>query len=306
MLTGIHILLTYKCTFECDHCFLYAGPYAEGTLTLSQVRKILDESREIGTVEWIYFEGGEPFLYYPLLLEAIRSARNMDFKVGIVSNAYYATSVDDAELWLQPLSELGIMDLSISDDLFHHEEKNDNLAKNALSAAQKLGIPVSSICIEKPYIESIPGNGQEKGHPVIGGGAMFKGRAVEKLTTGLPHRPFREFVECPYEELTSPSRVHIDPYGHVHLCQGISMGNMWEHPLSDIAKEYTVDTHPICGPLVKGGPALLAEQNNVDHEETYIDECHACFLVRKALIDIFPQYLTPKQVYGIDANEDTG
>ncbi len=21
MLTGLHLLLTYKCTFECDHCF---------------------------------------------------------------------------------------------------------------------------------------------------------------------------------------------------------------------------------------------------------------------------------------------
>jgi MoaA/NifB/PqqE/SkfB family radical SAM enzyme len=25
MLTGIHILMTYKCNLECDHCFLPQG-----------------------------------------------------------------------------------------------------------------------------------------------------------------------------------------------------------------------------------------------------------------------------------------
>ena len=33
MLTGIHFLLTYSCTSECDHCFLYCSPNAKGTFT---------------------------------------------------------------------------------------------------------------------------------------------------------------------------------------------------------------------------------------------------------------------------------
>ena len=74
MLTGIHILLTYKCSFECDHCFLYSGPFAKGAMTLPQVRHVLDAPRKIGSVEWIYFEGGEPFLFYPSLLEGLRLA----------------------------------------------------------------------------------------------------------------------------------------------------------------------------------------------------------------------------------------
>ena len=63
MLTGIHILMTYKCNLACDHCFLYSSPSAKGTMTLPQIRCVLDESRKIGSVEWIYFEGGEPFLF---------------------------------------------------------------------------------------------------------------------------------------------------------------------------------------------------------------------------------------------------
>jgi hypothetical protein len=300
MLTGIHILLTYKCLFECDHCFLHSGPHAEGTMTLPQIRNVLDESRKIGGIEWIYFEGGEPFLYYPSMLEGIGLARDMGFKVGIVSNAYWAVSDEDAEVWLRPLVELGIDDLSISDDPFHHGEGEDNPATRALAAAQKLGITTFAICIEKPFSEAAPGEGVDKGCPVIGGGAMFKGRAVDTLTAGLPRRPWRELTQCPHEELKSPSRVHVDPHGHVQLCQGISMGNMWHRTLSLLAREYEAGSHPICGPLVEGGPALLATQYGVDHEEEYVDECHLCYTVRSAIVDRFPEHLAPRQVYGLE------
>lgn len=300
MLTGIHLLLTYKCNLECDHCFLYSGPNAEGTLTLPQIRRVLDESRKIGTVEWIYFEGGEPFLFYPSMLEGIRLAQDMGFKVGIVTNAYGAISEEDAELWLRPLADLGVAYLSISDDSFHYGEGEESPAKRALAAARKLDIPTSPICILKPFVEAIPGLGQDKGKPVIGGGAMFRGRAVEKLTAGLPRRPWHELTKCPHEDLQSPSRVHIDHYGHVHVCQGLSMGNMWQRPLSVLVSEYESESHPICGPLAEGGPALLARQYNVEHEPDYVDECHFCYLLRRTLVDRFPEYLAPRQVYGLE------
>lgn len=268
-------------------------------MTLPQIRRVLDESRRIGSVEWIYFEGGEPFLFYPSMLEGVRVARDMGFHVGIVTNAYGAISEEDADLWLRPLAQLGVADLSISDDSFHYREGEDSPARRALVAASKLGIPTSPICIQKPFVEAIPGQGQERGKPVIGGGAMFKGRAVEKLTAGLPRRPCHELTQCPHEDLQSPSRVHVDQYGHVHVCQGLSMGNMWQRPLSVLVSGYEADSHPICGPLAKGGPALLASQYGLEHEAEYVDECHFCYLVRRALVDRFPEYLAPKQVYGM-------
>ncbi len=302
MLTDVHILLTYQCTFECDHCFLFSGPFSQGTMTLPQIQLVLEESVKIGSVEWIYFEGGEPFLFYPLLLEGIRRAREMGFQVGIVTNGYWATSQADAQLWLQPIHELGLGYLSISDDAFHYNEEN-NSAGRALAAARQLGIRTSPICIKKPFVEELPAEGQEKGASVIGGGAMFKGRAVEKLTAGLPRRPWEDLLQCPYEELNTPSRVHIDSYGHIHACQGISVGNMFETPLSELINEYNAALHPICAPLLEGGPAALARQYKVKHEESYIDECHFCFLVRRSLTDRFPEYLAPRQVYGIGTHE---
>ena len=302
-LTGVHLLLTYKCNSQCDHCFVYSGPDAEGTLTLPQVRQVLDECRKVGTVERIYFEGGEPFLFYPSMLEGARLARDMGFSVGVVTNAYWAISEVDAEVWLRPLAELGVADLSISDDSFHYGEEQDSPAKLALSVARSLGMQTSSICIAKPFVEAAPGQGQDRGKPVVGGGALFKGRAAEKLTEGLPRRSWQELTECPHEDLKSPSRVHIDRYGHVHVCQGLSIGNIWQRPLSVLVAEYRAESHPVCGPLVKGGPALLARQYEVEHESDYVDECHFCYLVRRALIDRFPEYLAPRQIYGLERSK---
>jgi MoaA/NifB/PqqE/SkfB family radical SAM enzyme len=308
MLTGIHFLMTYRCIFECDHCFLYCGPHSQGTFTLDQIKNSFDEMKKIGTIEWVYFEGGEPFLYYPIVLEGLKLAKKQKMKTGIVTNAYWATSVEDAEIWLKPLKDLKITDLSVSDDPFHSSDEADSPAKKAVKAAKKLGLPVADICIEGPSIqvgEQLHGQTEHcKGEPVIGGDVRFRGRAVDKLAKDLPTKPWQSFNHCSDEELEYPQRVHIDALGNVQVCQGLSIGNMNESPLSEIIKNYDAYKHPICGPLLKGGPAELARAYNVKHEEEYIDECHFCYQVRRALIDKFPQYLAPRLVYGFEEENE--
>lgn len=299
MLTGIHILLTYDCNLECDHCFLYCGPNKNGTFTLKQLRQLFKEIEKIGTIDNVYFEGGEPFLYYPLMLEGMRMANAIGIKSGIVTNAYFATTVEDAILWLKPIAEIKVSDLSVSDDPFHYDKK-DSPAKIATEAAKSLGIPINSICIEKPTVENGILKGQDKGTPVVGGGAMFRGRVVEKLIAGLPKKRWEELTKCPYEDLENPKRVHIDCFGNVHICQGLSMDNMCKTPLHTLVKNYDGLSHPICEPLIKGGPALLAREYNLEHDASYVDECHFCYLMRLALIDRFPLYLAPRRGYGLE------
>jgi hypothetical protein len=296
MLTQLHLLLTYACTFECDHCFLYCSPRATGTFTLAQIREVLAQARRLGTVEWIYFEGGEPFLYYPVLLEGQRLARGLGFETGLVTNCYWATAREDAVLWLRPLAANGIGDVSISSDSFHHGDA-DNPADIAHGAAAELDLPVGQICIEKPTT-SAPTT--TKGEPVLGGGVLFKGRAVDKLTAGLPTRPASAFNACTHEELVAPRRVHVDAFGHVQVCQGVSIGNLWETPLDEIMSGYEVAKHAICGPLSRGGPAELARAHDVGLDGEFVDECHFCFTVRRALLDRLPELLVPRQVYGVE------
>ena len=297
-LTGVHFLLTYMCNFECDHCFLFCGPNSSGTFTLAQIREALRQIKEIPTIETVCFEGGEPFLFYPLLLEGVRLAHDAGFRTAIETNTYWATAEEDAALWLGPLLSSHLSALEVSDDVFHHGEEIDNSSKRALAAAKQIGMEVSSICIEKP---TPAGNGaQTKGEPIYLGGAKLRGRAVDTLIEGLPTRPWEELAECPLEDLRNPERIHIDAFGTVHLCQGLSMGNMWQTPLADLVRTYDPDLHPICGPLLRGGPAQLAREYDVQHEDRYVDACHMCSIMCLALIDRYPQYLTPRQVYGLE------
>jgi len=294
-LTGLHLLLTYRCDMECDHCFVWGSPKQSGTMTFRDIQTILGQGRELGTVEWIYFEGGEPFLYYPILVRGVEEAVRMGFRVGIVTNGYWAITLEDAIKWLEPLSGK-VEDLSVSSDLFHWDEKISQQARNACAAAEKLGIP-AGIIVTVGLDE--PGGEIPKGQLAVGEWkVMHRGRAAEGLVQGLPRRSWLEFTECPNEDLRRPERVHIDPSGYVHICQGISLGNLFQKGLTEICKRYDSERHPIVGPLLEGGPTELVRRYNLEHEESYVDACHLCYTARVKLRCRFPEILAPDQMYG--------
>jgi MoaA/NifB/PqqE/SkfB family radical SAM enzyme len=298
-LSGLHLLLTYQCTFECEHCFVWGSPWQTGTLTLANIRHIVREAQDLGTIRSIYFEGGEPFLYYATLLAGARTAKEAGFEVGIVSNSYWATSVDDALEWLRPFAGL-ISDLSVSSDEYHYDEQLSQQARNACAAAEQLGIPIGTISIAAPEAaDPTLAVGQL---PESEAGVMYRGRAAVKLSGKARQQPWSQFDECPYEDLRDPGRVHVDPLGNLHICQGIVIGNLFQTSLQEICEQYDPDTHPITGPLLRGGPIGLVKGYDVPHRAAYADACHLCYEARRDLRDRFPEILAPDQVYGVGLN----
>jgi MoaA/NifB/PqqE/SkfB family radical SAM enzyme len=300
-ISGLHLLLTYQCTLECDHCFVWGSPWQTGTLTLQNIRHILQQAKDTGTVKSIYFEGGEPFLYYPILLKGVQEAATAGFHVGLVTNGYWATGTEDALEWLRPFAGV-VGDVSISSDLYHCTEKLSQQAKNVLAAAQKLNIPIGIISIVQPEAgEAVSAVGQL---PIGETALMYRGRAAKKLVSNAKLTSWEQFTACPYEDLREPGRVHIDPLGYVHICQGISLGNLFHIPLSEICERYDPDTHPIAGPLLRGGPAELVRSYELLCKENYADACHLCCEARQLLREKYPDILTPDQMYGV--KEDQG
>jgi hypothetical protein len=294
-LTGLHILLTYQCTFECDHCFVWCSPRQSGVLTLEQIHEILHQAHEIDSMEWVYFEGGEPFLYYPVLLRAVQMATAAGFRTGIVSNAYWATTSEDALAWLKPFADL-IEDLTVSSDLYHYTEADSQHARNAAQAAGQLGIPLGRICVAQPeQANSALSVGQI---PVGESAVMYRGRAACKLASRAVLQPWDKFTACSHEDLREPGRIHLDALGNLHLCQGLSIGNIFQRPLRDICDSYDPAAHPICGPLLAGGPVALVETYSLPHASAYADACHLCYEARLALRERFPEILVPDQMYG--------
>ena len=294
-ISGLHLLLTFECNLECNHCFVWGSPRQSGTMTLQQIQEILNQAKEMGTVDWIYFEGGEPFLYYGVLRNGVELAASHGFQVGIVSNGYWATDMDDAVTCLRPFTGL-VQDLSISSDSYHWSKKLEQRTKNAVAAAEKLSIPVGVISVAQP--EAANADSATGQIPVGESAVVFRGRAVEKLAAQTTQRDWEQYTECPFEDLREPERVHVDPLGNVHICQGISLGNVFNEPLGKIFEQYDPDTHPITGPLLKGGPAELVRRYGLGCKQGYSDACHLCCEARGELRARFPEILTPDQMYG--------
>ena len=296
-LAGLHFLLTYQCTLKCDHCFTWGSPRQQGVMSLENLRAFLRQAKEAGTIERVAFEGGEPFLYYPILLAAVRESLELGFQVSIVTNSFWATSPADAAEWLRPFAGM-LQRLSISSDVLHWDETFSRQARNARAAAAALGIETGILSTAHPLVtppscelEQLPG-GQ--------GGVMFRGRAALKLAPHVAGRPWQEFTACPCENLREPGRMHLDPFGNLHICQGIIIGNLLQTPLCKICADYDADTHPIAGPLVAGGPAELARRYGLAVADTYADACNLCDAARLALRERFPDVLGPEQMYGVN------
>jgi hypothetical protein len=292
----LHLLLSYTCTYECDHCFVHSSPEASGTMTLAQVCYAVTQAAEIDTITGIAFEGGEPLLFYPILLAGVRHARKLGLDVSVVSNGYYGTSVEDAVEWLRPLAKSNVS-LSLSEDVFHNPDGDaDNPVRHVFTAAKQLDMNVETLTIEfdpKKKVEHLPGE------PILGGAVRFRGRAAEKLLDdSLSRHPWESFDECPDEDFVDLGRVHLDAYGNLFTCQGVVIGNLNEAPLRAILDEYDPESHPIAGPLHRGGPAALVRTYELPLKGEYVDACHLCYLARQMLREQFPDQLAPPQVYG--------
>ena len=287
IISALHLLLTYQCNYECDHCFVWGSPRQTGVMTLTDIRRVLRQAEVAAEVEAIFYEGGEPFLYYPILWRGVEEAARRGFRVGIVTNGYWATAEEDALVWLTPLAPF-LHSLSVSSDFYHADEMMSQQAQRANAAAEQLGIPVSTISVATPDDED----------PSLTP-LMCRGRAVEKLASKRPSRAWQSFTECPYEDLRDPGRVHVDPFGFLHICHGISLGNLYRTPLSEICLAYAPEADPVVGPLLRGGPAELAREHSLIPEKAYADACHLCYEVRQTLRSRFPDILTPDPMYGV-------
>ena len=301
-LDGIHFLVTYRCTYACDHCFVWGSPEAEGTMTLTQLTSAIDQAAECG-VESVYFEGGEPTLVYPVVLAAAAHARRRGLEWGMVSNCFWATSVEDAKVWLAPFVDLGISDLSLSSYAYFVEDADEDCLRNAVLAARELGLPMGVLEVGAAACLDVPGLclGEDVGE------IMCKGRAAVELAPGRADRPPETLVTCPFEDFADPGRAHLGCGGELQICQGISAGNVFADGLAAVLEGYDPARRPVIAEILAGGPWALAQAyGHTPRRELYADECHLCYEVRSALRGRFPDVLAPAQCYGPTAGQAAG
>lgn len=278
---ALHLLLTYACSRECPHCFVWGGPPGP-TMTTEQVINYVDMAASAGMTK-VAFEGGESFLHYRALVSGVRAAQARDLEVSIVTNASWACCHPTARRLLQPLLQLGDISLMISTDSFHGGREEDRRVSVCTDTARDMG--VDPVMFRTGFAD-----------------VMFRGRAAVTLAGLKRQIPWDQFTSCPHEDLLHPGRAHLDAAGFLHLCQGLCPGRV-DGNLADLISPEFVKQHPLIPVIAGGGPAALVEEHELVLERTrYADACHLCYTVRGMLRPAFGEFLGPDRVYG-DIND---
>ena len=300
---SINLLLTYRCTAECSHCFASSSTRKDDPMKISEVQEYLKEGKKAGAKS-VWFFGGEPFFYFDLLLRGVEYAKEIGLVPTTTSNAFWATSEELALKRLSLLKEKGLDSVSFSADPFHWEYVPLEYLRNAAKAAEKLGIGGelwNCYFVEKEGDEVLKTcreiTTRLLEHDINVGGVVFQGTGAELLAERAPKQPWGEYTKCHNEigAFRLLTFVYIDPYGYVQPCSGISIGNAKEKKLSEIIRRYDPKSHPILKALQEEGPVGLAKMA-MDYgfePKEYASDCHLCYEARKVLLKHYPEYLAP-------------
>lgn len=278
-LSGVHFLITYGCSAECDHCFIWGSPGRRSAMTPDQIDDFLQQIAALRTVTGVCGEGGESFTEYDLLLQFLRRATALGLAAGALTNASWVKSAAQAERRVGELVAAGMVNVGVSTDQWHRRHVPVTRVDTLLGVCAKAGL-------EAARMETPPD------------GVMYRGRAAERLAPSMPTRPAEELASCLHEQLGAPSRVHLDCYGFLHLCQGLTLGRL---PIADAVAGYDPESHPIVRLLLNGGPYALgryAADLGFEMAPGYVDACHLCYRAREFLRPRFPDLLAPDEMYG--------
>ena len=265
-------------------------------MTLAQLTQVIDEAAACG-VETVYFEGGEPTLAYPVVLAAAKHARERGLEWGMVSNCFWATSPEDARLWLEPFVELGISDLSLSSYAYFVEDADEDRLRNAVAGGPgprpadgrargrrgRLPRRAGALPRRGRRRDHVQGQGGRRARPRPSGAAARDARLLPlrglRRPRPRPHRLRRRAADLPGRQRRQRLR-----------------GPAASRPCSTRTILLRGPSSARSAPAARG--RSRGEYGHTPARELYADECHLCYEVRSALRARVPEVLAPAQCYG--------
>jgi pyruvate-formate lyase-activating enzyme len=293
-LSNIGIMLTYKCTIACPHCIVEAGPHRKEEMKLDDAFNWIEQASHYrnGHIKGLALTGGECFYDLDKLSKLSEFSKSLGFTVSVVTNAFWASTKEDA---LRTLSSLpAIQIISLSTDVYHQRFIPFEFIQNAIWAARKLGrtynIAVCTDNEEDPHfqkiIEELNSIGEQDRirlsitFPV--GRALRRARYFHYHTSSVPTISACSMAGSPV----------VFPDGKVIGCIGplitlppghpLFLGNLQDKTLVDILD--MAELNPILHTIRIWGPQKLVcilQDYGLSHllPTEYIDNCicDACF-----------------------------
>lgn len=303
----IGIILSYRCASGCSHCLYNCGPrWPKDAMTLADLRQAFEVVASWGQGRQVHLTGGEPFLFFDLMLEGTRVAAELGVTVYAETSA--AWCVDEATVGdrFRALQEAGMAAVLISCSPYHAEKIPPIRTITAVRAALKVWGPRGVIIYQPAYLKVIQQFGlehptalsryeelmgmEEAGRLLWGGyGIIAGGRAGYRLGHLVALRPAEVFAEddCAADILIAP-HSHMDLYGNYvpGFCGGLTVADWrYEDPLR------RPFAHELVELLIEQGPYGLFQmaRERYDYRPLpagYAGKCHLCVDVRWHLVRV--------------------
>lgn len=120
------IFLLEECDFSCNHCVREDEPMDLGyKLSVKQFKQCLSDCRNLRSLEWVHFSGGEPTLWTEGnldLVDLLIEISKADFEPGFTSNGNFFNDYNDCYHFLTKYFKGAnkTLRLYLSIDTFHH------------------------------------------------------------------------------------------------------------------------------------------------------------------------------------------
>lgn len=137
--TSISFITTNNCTASCPHCVMGCVPGGKLTLSFEQMKSVIDQMMALQEMKLVVFTGGEPTLLKDDLLKAIRYCHDRGVITRIVTNAWWASTPDNARRVLSALRQAGLDEINFSLDDYHAPYVSVENVKTAWHASKGMG-----------------------------------------------------------------------------------------------------------------------------------------------------------------------
>jgi len=141
------LITTRRCTAQCDHCCVGAGPRASGVIPIPRLHGLIEEARRVPSIECVVFTGGECFLLGDHLDELVGRASGLGLRTRVVTNGYWAKSDGAAAERVAALRRYGLTEMMLSTGTFHQRFVPLERVITAARVAAQAGI-VTRISVE--------------------------------------------------------------------------------------------------------------------------------------------------------------
>lgn len=130
--------MTNKCNSKCQICCYDCSPNRNDVIDEELMLQAINQTKELGDIDYICFSGGEPFLYFDLLKKGLKYAKDKGFMTAVATNGYWGRWPEDERK--DRIKELNVDLIRISTDEYHLQYISEKDINSAIETVRTLNL----------------------------------------------------------------------------------------------------------------------------------------------------------------------